>query len=73
MPCSASFRRAGGYTGFPISSVLVAEEDISNLQPRFFHQVLHHKFRHGAAADIAVANEKYLYHLLNPLEITDFP
>ena len=26
MPCSASFRRAGGYTGFPISSVLVAEE-----------------------------------------------
>ena len=30
MPCFCSSRRAGGYTGLPISSVLTAAEAISN-------------------------------------------
>ena len=29
--------------------------------------------RHGTAADVAVAHEKYFYHLSKPLEFTDFP
>jgi hypothetical protein len=28
------------------------------------HKMLHHIFRHGAAADIAVANKQYFYHRL---------
>ena len=37
MPCAASIRFAGGYTGFPISSVLVAADAIENSdeQPAF--------------------------------------
>ncbi len=36
-------------------------------RPRFFHQILHDKFRHGAAADITVAYEKYIFHKVSSL------
>ena len=32
-------------------------------KPTLFHQVLHEKFGHRAAADIAVADKQYFYHL----------
>lgn len=41
--------------------------------PGFSGHILHHKLRHRTAADVAVANEKYFYHLSKPLEFTDFP
>ena len=37
------------------------------------HHVAEDILRHRAAADIAVAHEKYFYHLSKPLEFTDFP
>ena len=39
----------------------------------FVDKVLENELRHGGTADIAVANEKYFYHLSKPLEFTDFP
>ena len=32
-------------------------------KPGLFHQILHHKFCHGAAANVAVADEKHFRHV----------
>ena len=42
-------------------------------QSRLLHQVPHHIFRHGTAANIAVAHEQYICHLLNILSKYFFP
>jgi hypothetical protein len=38
-----------------------------------FRKVFEDKLCHRTAANVAVAHEKYFYHLSKPLEFTDFP